>query len=79
MNFTCTIASIDHVLYHGSAVSITAPAEEGEVTILPNHTPLVSKVKPGEIIVRSKDSEERFSVTHGVLEVFAGGVTVLIS
>ncbi len=79
MNFTCTIASIDHVLYHGSVVSITAPAEEGEVTILPNHAPFVSKIKTGEIIVRTKDSEERFPVTHGVLEVSVGGVTVLVS
>ncbi|PIR66922.1 MAG: ATP synthase F1 subunit epsilon [Parcubacteria group bacterium CG10_big_fil_rev_8_21_14_0_10_36_14] len=57
--------------------SITIPTKMGEITILPNHIPLVSAVMPGEIIARKKDKEEYLSVSTGFVEVSNNNVTLL--
>ena len=59
----------ERVLYEGKVDSLTCPTEMGEVTILPNHVPLVGKVVPGELSVRANDHEIFMAVGGGVLEV----------
>lgn len=56
---------------------ITIPTTEGEITILPNHVPLVSKIKPGEMIIRRGGKKDFFAVTGGFLEVSDNNITVL--
>ena len=54
------------------------PGESGELGILPGHTPLISRIKPGTVkIVLPDDSEENGFVAGGILEVQPGLVTVL--
>ncbi len=79
MDFLCTISSVGSVLYRGKVVSVTAPGSEGEVTILSHHSPLVSKLKEGEITVRNNQGEEKFSIQKGILEVHSEGITILVS
>ena len=46
--------------------------------ILPGHTPLISRIRPGLVrIVLQDDSEESIFVAGGLLEVQPGHVTVL--
>ncbi|MBU4370159.1 ATP synthase F1 subunit epsilon [Patescibacteria group bacterium] len=48
---------------------VTIPTEAGEITVLPNHIPLVSVLKSGELKI-IKDKQEIFiSVSTGFLEV----------
>lgn len=56
---------------------ITAPTENGEITILPNHIPLLTKVKPGELSIRRNHKSNFFAVTGGFLEVKENKVTIL--
>ncbi|MBC7836568.1 F0F1 ATP synthase subunit epsilon, partial [Acetobacteraceae bacterium] len=47
-----TIARVDELLYDGEARSLTVPGSAGEMTLLSEHEPLISTLKPGLITVR---------------------------
>ena len=73
------IAKVDENLFDGEALSLSARGAEGEMTILGEHMPLVTTLKPSELIVRLEGGEEkRFSVESGVLEVRHDGATVIL-
>lgn len=74
-----TIASIDQTLFSGDAEEVSVPGAAGDMTILPHHTPLISTLRPGKIVVRTKDKESsEFRITHGFLEVANGETVVLL-
>jgi F-type H+-transporting ATPase subunit epsilon len=56
---------------------VVARTKEGQVTILAHHTPLVSILNPGELIMRSKGKEKPLAVAGGVIEMFNNTLVVL--
>ena len=55
-----------------------APAEMGEVGIKPRHAQMITRLVPGEVVVRDLEgSEQLFFISGGVLEVQPHIVTVL--
>ncbi len=61
-----------------TAVSVTLPTGDGEITVYAGHIPLISTIAPGLMIVRQKDGEEKnFAVARGVIEVTGTSVRVL--
>lgn len=72
------IAKVTENLYDGEAESLTVPGSAGEMTILSEHMPIVTTLKPGHVTVRSKEGEKIFEVTGGVLEVRRDGATVIL-
>lgn len=72
------VVSAEEAIYAGEAKFVTLPGESGELGILPGHTPLISRIRPGTVkIVRPDNSEETIFVAGGILEVQPGTVTVL--
>lgn len=72
------IVSAEESIFDGEAAMVFAPAEMGEVGIMPQHAPLLTKLKPGQVRVRAEDgTEEIFFVTGGLLEVQPTVVSVL--
>ncbi|CAK0746882.1 ATP synthase F1 complex subunit epsilon [Gammaproteobacteria bacterium] len=72
------IVSAEFLVYSGSAAMVFAPAVMGEVGILPQHSPFLSKLVPGEVRVRNLNGEEDFFyVSGGLLEVQPHVVTIL--
>jgi F-type H+-transporting ATPase subunit epsilon len=66
-------------LWTGSATSVTAPAANGYVGILPQHEPMLASLKKGHVRVRPIDSEPlEFDVEGGVLSVDSDVVTILV-
>jgi F-type H+-transporting ATPase subunit epsilon len=57
--------------------SVTVPTATGEVGILPNHSPLISSLKPGILSFANKGASERMVVSGGFVEVSANKVSVL--
>ena len=72
------IAKVDQNLYDGKAESLTVPGADGEMTILPEHMPVVTTLKTGTITVRSAQGEQTFDIESGVLEVRRDGATVIL-
>ncbi len=56
---------------------ITIPTVDGEISILPNHINLLTKVAPGEMVIRKGSSTDLFAITGGFLEVLNNRVNVL--
>ena len=72
------VVSAEQSLYSGDAKFVVLPGESGELGILPGHTPLISRIRPGLVrIVLEDNSEESIFVAGGLLEVQPGHVTVL--
>ena len=73
------VVSTEGSIFSGEAKFVALPGENGELGILPRHTPLITRIKPGAVrIQRADNGEEEFVfVAGGILEVQPGTVTVL--
>jgi F-type H+-transporting ATPase subunit epsilon len=72
------IVSAEAEIFSGTANMVFAPAEMGEVGIAPRHTPLLTRLKAGEVRVQMEGQEEQFFyVSGGMLEIQPHVVTVL--
>lgn len=72
------IVSAEEQIFSGEAEMIVAPAEMGEVGIMPRHTPLITRLKPGEVKLQTAGQEDQYYfISGGILEVQPHVVTVL--
>jgi F-type H+-transporting ATPase subunit epsilon len=72
------LVSPARLLFSGDVDSVVIPGTEGEMTILPQHAPLLSTLKPGVVTVnQTGGSADRIFVKGGMVEVNPQGLTVL--
>ena len=72
------VVSAETEIFSGEASMLIATAGSGELGIYPNHTPLLTNLKPGDVRVQTPDGEEQvIYVSGGILEVTPKKVTVL--
>jgi len=72
------VVSAEESIYSGEAEFVVLPGEAGELGIYPRHTPLITRIKPGEVRIKPPEgSEELIFVAGGILEVQPKAVTVL--
>ena len=79
MTLHLDIVSAEASLFSGLAEFVVVPAEMGEVGIYPRHAPLLTRIKPGSVRIKSPDKveEDLIYVSGGILEVQPGVVTIL--
>ena len=76
--FRCDIVSAEDEIFHGEAELLVATGELGELGIAPRHAPLITRLKPGKVVVTLPGGEQLdFAVSGGILEVQPQVVTVL--
>ena len=76
--FRCDIVSAEEEIFHGEATLLVATGEIGELGIAPRHAPLITRLKPGKVVVTLPNGEHLdFAVSGGILEVQPQVVTVL--
>jgi F-type H+-transporting ATPase subunit epsilon len=72
------IVSAEEELFSSEVQMVYAPAEMGEVGISPKHTPLLTKLKAGDVRAEISDSETKiFFISGGILEIQPNAVTIL--
>lgn len=73
------LVSVERALWSGDATAVFARTLDGELGILPGHTPLLAALEPGWIVrIEPTDGEEmRVAVHGGFLSVGKDGVSVL--
>ncbi len=59
--------------------AVTLPAADGEITILPRHTKLLTLLKEGIVNIHREKSEEALAIGGGYAEVDGKSVTILVS
>ena len=76
--FQVDIVSAEQQIFSGAAEMVIAPGEGGELGILPEHAPLLTRIKPGTVRIQQPGGEEEvIYVSGGMMEVQPDRVTVL--
>ena len=66
-------------VYSGDVVQVSTRTVTGEIGILANHAPLLAALQPTELRIHVSDSEtESYAQAHGMMQVFANHVQVLV-
>lgn len=74
----CDIVSAEAEIFHGEATLVVATGEMGELGIAPRHAPLITRLRPGKVVVTTAEGEQLdFAISGGILEVQPQVVTVL--
>ena len=72
------IVSAEKEVFSGEAAAVYAPAETGDVGILPRHAEMLCKLRPGPVRIQTAEGEEQvIYVSGGLLEVQPSIVTIL--
>lgn len=72
------VVSVEGEIFSGQAKFVALPGESGELGILPGHTPLITRIRPGAVRIEAENGQEEFVfVAGGILDIQPTGVTVL--
>jgi F-type H+-transporting ATPase subunit epsilon len=71
------IVTPERLAYEDDVDMVLVPGAEGELGILPHHTPLVSLLGVGELRIRKGGEEESFAIAGGFLQVRPDKVVVM--
>jgi F-type H+-transporting ATPase subunit epsilon len=72
------VVSAEEQIFSGEAEFVVLPGEAGVLGIYPRHTPLITRIKPGEIWLHLPGGERQLIfVAGGILEVQPKVITVL--
>ena len=75
--FRTEIISPKEIIFSSEVKEVVIPGIEGEMTILFEHIPLITFLRPGFILINN--NEENFFVEDGVVEFFENNLTILSS
>jgi len=64
-------------VFEGDVTIATFPGSDGSFQVMNNHAPLVSLLKDGKVVYKSKEGTEEVKITGGVVEVLKNKVIVL--
>ena len=77
MPIQCDIITQERIVFSGEVDSVNLPGVEGRMGILPHHSPLLTTLDFGEVLVRVGGREEYFAIGGGFLEVQPDHVAIL--
>ena len=73
------IATPERVVYEDEVKQVSIPTTTGEITILPNHIPLVSVIQAGEMKIVDKEGEHVLAIASGFVEVRANNEVIILA
>lgn len=73
------IISAEKKIFSGSVTSVIIPGISGKFGVYPDHAPLVSPLKEGEIVYTVNGNEESVDVNGGIAEVMQNIVTICVA
>ncbi|WP_333793721.1 ATP synthase F1 subunit epsilon [Hyphomicrobium sp.] len=75
--FTFELVSPEKVLLSGEAEQVQLPGSEGDMTVLPGHSPLISTLRPGVVEVLLDGAKSSVFVRQAFAQVEPERVTIL--
>jgi len=76
--FHFELVSPEQLLFSGEVESVVVPGMEGQFTVLKDHAPVMTTLKPGVVEVEESASKKsRIFVRGGFADVATGGLTIL--
>jgi F-type H+-transporting ATPase subunit epsilon len=77
--YKLTIVTAEQTVYEGEIEMLVAPAVDGEIGILTNHHPIVTKLGPGGIKITKRDGSEELLYTSGGYLEFNENKAILLA
>jgi len=71
------IITAERQVFSDDVNTVVVPGVEGELGILPHHAPLITMLKPGEVLLRKDGQETYLFVSGGFLEVRPNRIIIL--
>lgn len=71
------VATAEREVYSGQATFLVAPGADGELGIMPKHSPLLSALNPGELCITNGDEIDEVFISGGFMEVQPDKITIL--
>ena len=76
--FKFELVSPERLLVSQQVESVVIPGTEGEMTVMANHAPVMTTIKPGVVTVKPvSGAEERYVVFGGFADILPEGCTLL--
>jgi F-type H+-transporting ATPase subunit epsilon len=75
--FTFELVSPEKLLLSAEVTSVVLPSSEGEMTVMANHAPTMSTVKPGIVTVEGAEGTSKYVVFGGFADIVPAGCTLL--
>src|ERR1700730_2112541 len=77
-SFHFELVSPEKLVFSGDVEAVVVPGTEGEFTVLKDHAPLISMMKPGVVVIEEAPAKKlRLFVPGGFAEVAPSGLTIL--
>jgi F-type H+-transporting ATPase subunit epsilon len=71
------VVSPERILFDDEVREFVIDTKSGQITVLPNHIPLVTILKAGEVLIRKEGKETPLVISGGVLELTQKQAVVL--
>lgn len=77
-SFNFELVSPERLLMSAAVTEIVLPATEGEMTVMANHSPTMTTIRPGVLTVKEASGQsQKFVVFGGFADILPSGCTVL--
>ena len=77
-DFNFELVSPERLLLSERVTEVVIPATEGEMTVMANHAPVMTTIKPGVVTVKAADGKvTRYVVFGGFADILPTGCTLL--
>ncbi len=77
MNLLLEIITPEKVVLKDEVDEVIVPTVTGEIAILPNHAELLTKINPGELVIKKNGKNQSFAILGGFLEVINNHISIL--
>ncbi|GAA8851765.1 hypothetical protein DUHN55_38720 [Helicobacter pylori] len=71
------LVAADRKVWSGEASMVRARSTEGEIGILPGHTPLLGVLVEGDVVIQTEGGEQTATIDGGFLSVDSDTVTIV--
>jgi F-type H+-transporting ATPase subunit epsilon len=75
--FHFELVSPERLLFSGEVEQVIVPGSEGEFTVLRDHAPVMTTLRPGIVTIESASGEQKLFVRGGFADVASTGLTIL--
>ena len=75
--FNFELVTPEKILMSDSVSSVSVSGVEGDMTVLANHSPIATSLRPGYVDINTNDKTERFFLTGGFIQITSDEVVVL--
>lgn len=71
------IVTPEQIIFEGEVDMVNIPTDKGQLGILPHHINLMSRVTPGELVIKKNNKEEMMAIGDGLLQMNNGKLTIM--